>query len=172
MTSRQRGAVLVFAVLALGRVLDRFDLPFERAPQGNGIPADSTLVPGVPAGARREDSAPPPVTGADSALSPAARGASGGQRAAVIPEPAAAVRDTVRARRAPHGAAVASPVVHVNRAAAAELQLLPGVGPVLAERILLYRRSHGAFRDLTDLRHVKGIGARTAERLSSCIRFD
>jgi competence protein ComEA len=49
-------------------------------------------------------------------------------------------------------------LVHLNRATAAELETLPGVGPVLAERIVQYREEHGPFRTVEDLLDVPGIG--------------
>lgn len=155
MNSRQRGALIVFAVLAAGRVLDRFDLPFERRAPGNGMPPDSTLVPGAPPVAPGMERVPPEA-------GPAERG----------PEGAAHGPDAGAPGRRPRGAATAPEIVHINHAAAPDLQRLPGVGPVLAARILEHRRTHGPFRDLAGLRQVKGIGARTAERLSSWIRFD
>jgi competence protein ComEA len=48
--------------------------------------------------------------------------------------------------------------VHVNRATAAELEVLPGVGPVLAGRIAAHRDEHGAFTAVEDLLDVAGIG--------------
>ena len=54
--------------------------------------------------------------------------------------------------------------VDVNRAGVEELQALPGVGPVLAERIVR-TRVEGAFRSLDDLVRVPGIGAATVSRL-------
>jgi competence ComEA-like helix-hairpin-helix protein len=53
----------------------------------------------------------------------------------------------------------------VNRADRAALQSLPGVGPVLAERILEDRARNGPFRSVDELRRVKGIGEKTLERL-------
>lgn len=55
--------------------------------------------------------------------------------------------------------------VDLNRAAAAELTTLSGVGPVLAERIVAYRDSAGPFPDVDALAAVKGIGPATLERL-------
>lgn len=63
-------------------------------------------------------------------------------------------------------------LVNINTASAAELELLPGIGPALAQRILDYRTAHGPFRSLADLDRVKGIGPRTLERLRPKIRFD
>jgi competence protein ComEA len=48
--------------------------------------------------------------------------------------------------------------VRVNQADAAELESLPGVGPVLAERIAAYRDQHGPFTTVEDLLDVPGIG--------------
>lgn len=67
----------------------------------------------------------------------------------------------------PAGRARASedaPVV-LNRADAAELQRLPGVGVKRAEAILALRQRLGRFRRPSDLLRVKGIGRRTLERM-------
>ena len=55
--------------------------------------------------------------------------------------------------------------ININQADALELQLLPGVGPVLADRILAHRQKHGAFHAPDDLDAVKGIGPKTIEKL-------
>lgn len=46
----------------------------------------------------------------------------------------------------------------VNRATADELELLPGVGPVLAQRVVEFRQKNGGFRKLEELLMVEGIG--------------
>lgn len=48
--------------------------------------------------------------------------------------------------------------VAINSASAADLETLPGVGPVLARRIVEHRESHGPFRAPEDLLDVPGIG--------------
>ncbi|HKZ20991.1 MAG TPA: ComEA family DNA-binding protein [Acidimicrobiia bacterium] len=48
--------------------------------------------------------------------------------------------------------------IHLNRATAAELDDLPGIGPVIAERIVAHRSEHGPFRAVEDLLDVPGIG--------------
>lgn len=53
----------------------------------------------------------------------------------------------------------------LNRATVEELQELPGIGPVLAERIVAFREEHGPFRSLEDLLQVPGIGEATLEAL-------
>lgn len=54
--------------------------------------------------------------------------------------------------------------VELNRATASELGTLPGIGPTLTARILDARRER-PFRAVDDLRRVKGIGAKTLEKL-------
>ena len=48
--------------------------------------------------------------------------------------------------------------VNLNRASAAEIAALPGVGEVLAGRIVEYRRQWGDFASLQELLNVQGIG--------------
>lgn len=49
-------------------------------------------------------------------------------------------------------------MVDINSAGLDELQTLPGIGPVLAQRILDYRRENGPFESFSDLANVEGIG--------------
>ena len=56
--------------------------------------------------------------------------------------------------------------VDINRAGVEELRSLPGVGPAIAERILIRRRER-RFESVDDLLEVKGIGPTTLERLRS-----
>jgi competence protein ComEA len=55
--------------------------------------------------------------------------------------------------------------VDINRADVPELIQLPGIGEVLASRIVASRETSGPFADLADLRRVRGIGPKTFERL-------
>ena len=50
---------------------------------------------------------------------------------------------------------------------AAALDTLPGVGPVLAQRILDWRTEHGRFSSVEELGEVSGIGDKALERLRS-----
>ncbi len=47
--------------------------------------------------------------------------------------------------------------IHLNTATEEELCLLPGVGPVIAQRILNYRSTVGSFRSLEELLEISGI---------------
>lgn len=53
----------------------------------------------------------------------------------------------------------------LNRATVEELMTLPGVGEVLAERILAYREEHGPFTSAEELLNVSGIGEKKLEAL-------
>ena len=55
--------------------------------------------------------------------------------------------------------------VDLNRASVEELDRLPGVGPVLAHRIVEHRRRQGRIREVDELLAVRGIGPRLIERL-------
>jgi competence ComEA-like helix-hairpin-helix protein len=59
--------------------------------------------------------------------------------------------------------------IDINSASKAELMQLPGVGEATAERIVLYREEHGAFKRAEDLTKVKGIGKKKLERLAPYI---
>jgi len=58
-------------------------------------------------------------------------------------------------------------MVNINRASIAQLDSLPGIGPVLAARIIEYRKIHGPFVAIEDLRKVRGIGARLFEEIKA-----
>jgi competence protein ComEA len=59
--------------------------------------------------------------------------------------------------------------VNLNTATLAQLDGLPGVGPVLAQRILSYRDRHGPFRSVGELRQVEGIGDAKFEQLKDLV---
>ena len=69
------------------------------------------------------------------------------------------------------GAAGGGAPIDLNRATADELAALPGVGPVLAGRIVAYRDSAGPFGSVSELASVKGIGAATLERIRDRVRI-
>jgi len=55
--------------------------------------------------------------------------------------------------------------IDVDRASALELERLPGIGPSLAARIVAEREAHGGFGGPDGLLRVKGIGAKTLEKI-------
>jgi competence protein ComEA len=78
------------------------------------------------------------------------------------PPPPAPVRKT--ASKAPPGP------VNINRASAAELRNLPGIGPTLSQRIV-EARAQRPFASVDELRRVRGIGPKTLEKLRPYARI-
>ena len=62
--------------------------------------------------------------------------------------------------------------VELNRATVEELMELPGIGPVLAERIVAFREQHGPFARVEDLLQVPGIGEATLEALRPLVTVE
>jgi competence protein ComEA len=60
-------------------------------------------------------------------------------------------------------------LLDLNRATEQDFDALPGIGPRLAERIMEYRQSVGAFHSVNELRVVKGIGKKKFERIRSLV---
>lgn len=56
--------------------------------------------------------------------------------------------------------------IDLNKASSAELDTLPGIGAVLADRIVQYRDGHGGFRRIDELKKVKGIGEKKYEAVA------
>jgi competence protein ComEA len=67
------------------------------------------------------------------------------------------------------GGSTAGGLVNLNTATLAELDRLPGVGPVLAQRILDAREAQGGFRTVGDLRKVDGIGDARYQQLKPLV---
>ena len=95
------------------------------------------------------------------------RGAAGpiGREARSLPPGSAGTWADSTALRPAAGSGGTSPGLDLNRATAEELDALPGIGPVLAGRILAHRARYGPFRAVDELRAVRGIGPRLLERL-------
>ncbi len=61
--------------------------------------------------------------------------------------------------------------VSINSASADELQHLVGVGPAMAQRIIDYRKEHGAFKSVDELEEVKGIGPKTLAKMKPFVKL-
>jgi competence protein ComEA len=85
-----------------------------------------------------------------------------GNATGVSPSPVALLSDqaSTAAPKRSHGG-----LLDLNRATEQDFDALPGIGPKLAERIMEYRQSVGAFHSLDELRNVKGIGKKKFERI-------
>lgn len=106
-----------------------------------------------------------------SALNLARRVADGEQVAVgVAAAPDAGGSGPVAAPSTPGGAAAgAAGPVDLNRATVAQLDALPGVGPVTAERILQWRTRNGRFSRIEQLREIEGIGERRFGQLRGLV---
>lgn len=71
----------------------------------------------------------------------------------------------------PPGEETASGEVDLNRATVVELQALPGIGPVIAARIVAHRTDNGPFAAIEDLLDVPGIGESRLAELRAAVRI-
>ncbi len=62
-------------------------------------------------------------------------------------------------------------LININTADKDELDLLDGIGPALAERIIEYRNTNGSFQSTDELSEVSGIGPDTVEKIKDYIEF-
>jgi competence protein ComEA len=157
-------------------------------PAGTGTPAAAAELvvdvvgqvrsPGVvrlPAGARVQDaveSAGGASRSADLAALNLARPLVDGEQI-VVPRPGEHPAVTPGAA-APAASAGPSggprPVLDLNTATQADLDVLPGIGPVLAGRILAFRSEHGRFSRVEELAEVAGIGEHLLAQLTPLVR--
>jgi competence ComEA-like helix-hairpin-helix protein len=55
--------------------------------------------------------------------------------------------------------------ININTASSDQLQQVPGIGPVTAQKILQMRKSYGAFKSVNDLMAIRGIGPKRLEKM-------
>ena len=61
--------------------------------------------------------------------------------------------------------------ININRATAKQLDALDGIGPVIAQRIVDYRKKNGSFISVDDLQKVSGIGAAKFAQIKAKVRI-
>jgi competence protein ComEA len=142
-----------------------------------GTPADVTVYVGgaverpglytLAAGSRLADAVERavPLASADVSRVPLAERLRDGQ-SIIVPERSS------HAPGLPSEAATEAPVsrlIDLNTAPVEELQTLPGIGPVLAQRIVQYREEHGPFRSVDELAKVRGISPRMVDELRDLV---
>lgn len=149
-------------------------MPAESAPAEPPLVVDvvgAVRRPGLyrlPAGSRVDDAvrrAGGPTRKAAIELVNLAAPLADGQQVVVPAQPQAAAAGGAVAA----GAAQPSGPVHLNSATVEELDTLPGVGPVTAQKIVDYRTAHGAFRSVDELDAIPGIGPARLEQLRDLV---
>ena len=145
--SERRGALVLVLLLLIGA---GHDLWRARGPSA-GVPRGPAPGPER----ARSDAAPPEPVARDTVPAPGSVAGSG-----VALELAA----TGAAPRPGAPAAWRGPV-DLNRAGVGDLDGLPGIGPVIAGRIVLQRRRFGPFHQVDELLAVRGVGPRLLERI-------
>ena len=94
------------------------------------------------------------------------------RQAVIIESPAGAAfpvvpPDSARASSPDPITHLSNPLVFLSTTTADSLDLLPGIGPVLAARLIAARAQNGAFRSWDQVDRVRGIGPKTIERLQA-----
>ncbi|MBN1479833.1 helix-hairpin-helix domain-containing protein [candidate division KSB1 bacterium] len=62
--------------------------------------------------------------------------------------------------------------IDINKATREELEILPGIGPVIAEKITSFRQDNGPFKTIQDIQKVKNIGPKTFEKIKDYITVE
>jgi len=142
-----------------------------------GTPTDVTVYVGgaverpglytLPVGARLAEAIEQalPLPSADVSRVPLAERLRDGQ-SIIVPERSAQGTDT---RSELPNVEPATRLIDLNTASVEDLESLPGIGPVLAQRIVQYREEHGPYRSVDDLAHVRGISPRMVDELRGLV---
>lgn len=83
-----------------------------------------------------------------------------GYLTAITTDRSITISDTAEEHQAFTTAVYDHGLLNINIASASDLSQLPGIGDILAQRIITYRENNGPFSNVDDLIHVEGIGAK------------
>jgi competence protein ComEA len=100
-----------------------------------------------------------------------ARKLSDGEQIYIYAKSSAASSSSKSAASSPRVKTKPAGFVLVNRANSKEFESLDGIGPVLASRIITFRKTNGPFLTIEDLLKVPGIGAATLAKFKSKVRL-
>jgi len=70
------------------------------------------------------------------------------------------------------GGESANKKINLNQATSEELEVIPGLGPILSQKIIEYRKAKGSFRKLEDLMQVSGIGPKKFEQIKDYLTLE
>ena len=62
--------------------------------------------------------------------------------------------------------------ININKVSLSEIQKIPGIGPVLAARLIDHRNINGSFKSIDELLDVKGIGSKKLEKIRGWIKIE
>ncbi len=62
--------------------------------------------------------------------------------------------------------------IDINKASLKELEEIPGIGKILAQRIVKYREKYGSFKSIEELKNIKGIGSKKFELLKKYLKVE
>jgi len=90
----------------------------------------------------------------------------------ILPLEDTLVQESLPIKQVPVKEKWGSGMININRATMKELISLPGIGPILAERIIEYRNQHSGFRNKEEIMRVKGIGKKKFAKIKDKIKVD